>query len=162
MMLRQSHVFSFFILAGGVSQRSVVVQSFVPTTTTKASFQASPSGATPFVAQTRLKASEDSTTQQQQTTTNNNSPVNGAGLVWQGGDGDTKSQLFASFAALSLSDQYDAVLTGLCAKILDAADLNEQAAVSALQDPLQLIQEMNDKKIPASARSLMALVDVRC
>jgi hypothetical protein len=73
---------------------------------------------------------------------------------------DAKSQLFASFAALSLADQYDAVLTGLCAKILDAPDLTEAKAVTALQDPMQLVEEMNGKKIPASARSLMALVDV--
>lgn len=83
----------------------------------------------------------------------------GGGLVVQ--SADSKSQLFASFSALSLADQYDAVLTGLCAKILDSGDMTAEAAVEALKDPLSLIEEMNAKKIPASARSLMALVDVR-
>ena len=86
--------------------------------------------------------------------------VNGdaSGIILQA---DAKSQLFASFAALSLSDQYDAVLTGLCAKILDSAELTDEQAATALEDPLQLMEEMNAKRIPASARSLMALVDVR-
>ena len=75
--------------------------------------------------------------------------------------GDAKSQLFASFSALSLADQYDAVLTGLCAKILDNAEAVEEDTITALQDPIQLIQEMNQKRIPASPRSLMALIDVR-
>lgn len=96
---------------------------------------------------------EPSDAQQSQATVNGE----GGGILLSS---DAKSQLFASFAALSLADQYDAVLTGLCAKILDASDLTEAKAVTALQDPLQLVEEMNGKKIPASARSLMALVDV--
>ncbi|GAX26660.1 hypothetical protein FisN_2Hh404 [Fistulifera solaris] len=71
---------------------------------------------------------------------------------------EEKTQLFSAFAALSLPDQYDAVLTGLCAKLLDdnkSNNLDKQA----LQDPMQLVQEMNEKNIPASPRSLMALVD---
>jgi hypothetical protein len=88
--------------------------------------------------------------------------VNG-GLTLQ--STDTKSQLFASFAALSLADQYDAVLTGLCAKILDTNDSSSGdgggTILQALEDPIQLLEEMNTKQIPASARSLMALVDVR-
>jgi hypothetical protein len=75
---------------------------------------------------------------------------------------DAKTQLFSAFTALQLPDQYDAVLTGLCAKILDSknARASTEETVAALQDPLQLLQEMNDKRIMASPRSLMALIDV--
>ena len=77
-----------------------------------------------------------------------------------------KSQLAAAFTALDESDQYDAVLTGLCAKILDAkkndADHgnDENSGSTRLEDPAALLTEMNDRKIPASPRSLMALIDV--
>jgi hypothetical protein len=80
---------------------------------------------------------------------------------------DAKSQLFSAFTALDLPDQYDAVLTGLCAKILDN-DVPVQSGEAigkntgkALLDPMQLLQEMNQKKIVASPRSIMALIDVR-
>ena len=102
------------------------------------------------------QAAEDST--KDQVSTVNGDASGGGGLILQA---DAKSQLFASFSALSLSDQYDAVLTGLCAKILDSTDAKPEAAIVALEDPLSLLQEMNTKRIPASARSLMALVDVR-
>ena len=117
---------------------------------------------TKYSSTTARPSAEDPTRQQQQQQVPvDTDAVNGdaaAGLIRQS---DAKSQLFASFAALSLSDQYDAVLTGLCAKILDSTDMKEEEAVQALEDPLQLIEEMNEKRIPASARSLMALVDVR-
>jgi hypothetical protein len=87
-----------------------------------------------------------------------------------------KAQLFDAFAALSDVDQYDAVLTGLCAKILDNdAAANKSAGetvngastdgamdprVARLQDPIRLLQEMNQKRLVASPRSLMALIDV--
>jgi hypothetical protein len=99
--------------------------------------------------------------------------------LWQyeGGDGgggggggsillqaDAKSRLFESFAALSMADQYDAVLTGLCAKILDGTDKKKNsvdaAVIEALADPMNLLQEMNQKRIQASPRSIMALIDV--
>jgi hypothetical protein len=83
---------------------------------------------------------------------------------------DAKSRLFESFAALSMADQYDAVLTGLCAKILDGDKNNQNrrssseaadvAVIEALQDPMNLLQEMNQKRINASPRSIMALIDV--
>ena len=83
---------------------------------------------------------------------------------------DAKSQLFASFSALSLADQYDAVLTGLCAKIVDGTagvtkdEADESTAPvspqDALADPMNLLQEMNQKRIVASPRSMMALIDV--
>ena len=87
----------------------------------------------------------------------NDEPDSSAGLILSD---DAKSQLFSSFAALDLSDQYDAVLTGLCAKILDNNALTESDTQITLQDPIQLVQEMNQKRIPASPRSLMALIDV--
>jgi hypothetical protein len=71
---------------------------------------------------------------------------------------DTKSRLASAFAALDESDQYDAVLTGLCAKILD--DAPDADAKEALQDPIKLMQEMNARRVKASGRSLMALIDV--
>ena len=69
-----------------------------------------------------------------------------------------KSQLAAAFTALDESDQYDAVLTGLCAKILDNSEGDTQAA--SLDDSAALLTEMNQRRIPASPRSLMALIDV--
>jgi len=102
------------------------------------------------------------------------------------------SLLNDAFANLSQSDQYDAVLTGLCAKILDGEQktaaaaapedgevANEQGisveeaektarmaamspterAFATLADPLSLLQEMNGRRVQASARSLSALID---
>lgn len=71
-------------------------------------------------------------------------------------DNSNKSQLASAFAALDEGDQYDAVLTGLCAKILDE-DAEEEGA---LQDPITLMKEMNARRVKASGRSLMALIDV--
>lgn len=73
---------------------------------------------------------------------------------------DAKSRLFESFAALSMADQYDAVLTGLCAKILDSNDAKEATVIAALKEPMDLLNEMNQKRIEASPRSIMALIDV--
>ena len=72
-----------------------------------------------------------------------------------------QSQLVSAFTALDESDQYDAVLTGLCAKILDDPSKSGDQVTVALQDLIQLLQEMNSRRIPASGRSLMALIDVR-
>jgi hypothetical protein len=71
---------------------------------------------------------------------------------------DTKSRLASAFAALDESDQYEPVLTGLCAKILD--DATDVDAKEALQDPIKLMQEMNARRVKASGSSLMALIDV--
>jgi hypothetical protein len=72
----------------------------------------------------------------------------------------SKSSLVESaFAALSDEDQYDAVLTGLCAKLLD--NPLEGDNDTPLEDPIQLLQEMNARNIIASPRSTMALIDVR-
>jgi hypothetical protein len=83
------------------------------------------------------------------------SRVNGASLVLQN---DSRASLASAFSNLSENDQYDAVLTGLCAKILD--DTSEEKAISSLQDPVSLIVEMNGRNVKASGRSLMALIDV--
>lgn len=82
------------------------------------------------------------------------SRVNGASLVLQN---DSRASLASAFSNLSENDQYDAVLTGLCAKILD--DTSEEKAISSLQDPVSLIVEMNGRNVKASGRSLMALID---
>ena len=93
-----------------------------------------------------------------------------------------KASLLASaFEALEEKDQYDAVLTGLCAKLLDkdqqderVSDVEEEAqrigrdatltptqlAMEQLKDPIRLLGEMNLRNVRASGRSLMALVDV--
>jgi hypothetical protein len=99
------------------------------------------------------------------TDTDNNSAdsVNANGASGLVAASDAKSQLFSAFTALDLPDQYDAVLTGLCAKILDNDQTSTNTAQDpreALQDPLQLLQEMNQKRIVASPRSTMALIDV--
>jgi hypothetical protein len=97
-----------------------------------------------------------------------------------------KASLLASaFEALEDKDQYDAVLTGLCAKLLDkdkeqqddGSDTVEeeaqrigrdatlsptQLAMEQLKDPIRLLGEMNLRNVRASGRSLMALVDVSC
>jgi hypothetical protein len=87
--------------------------------------------------------------------------VNGETSTLMTTAGSSKSQLFSAFSALDLNDQYDAVLTGLCAnKILDDSGVAAADARQSLQDPLQLLDEMNDKQIQASPRSLMALIDV--
>jgi len=89
----------------------------------------------------------------------NNEADGGSGLV-PASSGNNKSRLSSAFAALDETDQYDAVLTGLCAKILD--DTSDKEAMAALQDPIKLIQEMNARRVTASGRSLMAIIDATC
>ena len=72
-----------------------------------------------------------------------------------------QSQLASAFTALDESDQYDAVLTGLCAKILDQPAISDGSAGKTLEDPIQLVEEMNTRRIKASPRSLMSFIDVR-
>jgi hypothetical protein len=87
-----------------------------------------------------------------------NEDDNGKGLVAMGNS--LQSQLASAFSALDESDQYDAVLTGLCAKILDQPSLSGDEVIVALQDSISLLEEMNLRKVSAGSRSLMALVDV--
>jgi hypothetical protein len=72
-----------------------------------------------------------------------------------------QSQLVSAFSQLDESDQYDAILTGLCAKILDNPSMKGNDVIVALQDPLNLLEEMNARRVVAGSRSIMALVDVR-
>jgi hypothetical protein len=80
------------------------------------------------------------------------------GLVAAGSS--LQSQLASAFSNLDESDQYDAVLTGLCAKILDEPSLSGDDVIVALKDPISLLGEMNSRRVKAGSRSLMALVDV--
>lgn len=70
-----------------------------------------------------------------------------------------QSQLASAFSNLDESDQYGAVLTGLCAKILDQSSLSGDEVIVALQDPISLLEEMNSRRVSVGSRSLMALVD---
>jgi hypothetical protein len=101
---------------------------------------------------------------------NDNNPTNAfvGGLVRE--MDIMKSQLFAAFTNLDLTDQYDAVLTGMCAKLLDNVDeenkateeekMEENYYQNRLQDCRALLQEMTKSRIVASPRSIMALIDV--
>ena len=82
------------------------------------------------------------------------------GLVAAGSS--LQSQLASAFSNLEESDQYDAVLTGLCAKILDEPSLSGDDITVMLDDPISLLEEMNARRVKAGSRSLMALVDVSC
>ena len=84
--------------------------------------------------------------------------TNSDGLVPSGFS--LQSQLASAFSNLDESDQYDAVLTGLCAKILDEPSLSGDDVLVALDDPISLLEEMNGRRVSAGSRSLMALVDV--
>jgi hypothetical protein len=88
-------------------------------------------------------------------------------------DNDRASLLASAFEALNDDDKYDAVLTGLCSKILDgklevtpnqigkeATLTPSQLALEKLKDPIRLVEEMNQRGVKASGRSLMALIDV--
>jgi hypothetical protein len=103
-----------------------------------------------------INGDEDSKTVKTTTTTSSSS-IGNSGLVSL--PQPSASKLASAFLGLQERDQYDAVLTGLCAKILDEVPVEK--TVSALQDPMALLQEMNDRQVPASPRSLMALIDVR-
>jgi hypothetical protein len=72
-----------------------------------------------------------------------------------------KSQLFSAFTNLALTDQYDAVLTGLAAKILDSSDSTPERTITELSNCYELLTEMNQKRIAPSPRSTMAMIDVR-
>lgn len=79
------------------------------------------------------------------------SDVNGGGeLIKQS---ETKSELLNAFVNLQTSDQYDAVLVGLCAKLLD------NSPDVSMADIHKLLQEMNASNIPLSPRSVMSTID---
>jgi len=71
------------------------------------------------------------------------------------------SILTNAFASLNEEDKYDTVLTGLCAKILDGQiDTEEDEDVDPLDGPMDLLTEMNSRRVKASPRSLSAMIDV--
>lgn len=109
-----------------------------------------PAPQTPYRSVKQLFAGQESS--------NNNNNNNNEGLVAMGSD--LQSQLASAFSALDEGDQYDAVLTGLCAKILDQPTLAGDLVIDALKDPISLLEEMNSRRVSAGSRSLMALVDV--
>jgi hypothetical protein len=96
----------------------------------------------------------------QDTTNESSSSSTASSLVQQSA---VKSQLFSAFTNLALTDQYDAVLTGLAAKILDAANdkMTPERTVAELSNCYDLLTEMNQKQIAPSPRSTMAMIDVR-
>mmetsp|Transcript_56128 Transcript_56128/g.65552 ORF Transcript_56128/g.65552 Transcript_56128/m.65552 type:complete len:500 (-) Transcript_56128:300-1799(-) len=81
----------------------------------------------------------------------------------------TGDYLAEAFASLKDDDKYDAVLVGICAKILDTGSASggdgealalESTSVWGVMDkPFNLMIEMNDRKVRASGRSLSAFVD---
>eukprot|EP00557_Chaetoceros_sp_GSL56_P001727 CAMPEP_0176504666 /NCGR_PEP_ID=MMETSP0200_2-20121128/16062_1 /TAXON_ID=947934 /ORGANISM="Chaetoceros sp., Strain GSL56" /LENGTH=466 /DNA_ID=CAMNT_0017904127 /DNA_START=267 /DNA_END=1667 /DNA_ORIENTATION=+ len=99
--------------------------------------------------------------------------TNAEGIVLKNAfDNDRASLLASAFDALADDEKYDAVLTGLCSKIIngkievDPQQIGKEAtlkpsqlALEKLKDPLRLVEEMNQRKIKANSRSLMALID---
>eukprot|EP00549_Striatella_unipunctata_P008448 CAMPEP_0118714294 /NCGR_PEP_ID=MMETSP0800-20121206/26103_1 /TAXON_ID=210618 ORGANISM="Striatella unipunctata, Strain CCMP2910" /NCGR_SAMPLE_ID=MMETSP0800 /ASSEMBLY_ACC=CAM_ASM_000638 /LENGTH=462 /DNA_ID=CAMNT_0006620063 /DNA_START=445 /DNA_END=1833 /DNA_ORIENTATION=- len=71
--------------------------------------------------------------------------------------GKISSSLAEVFEGLSEEDRYDAVLTGLCARILDNEN---EVNTTSIEDPIQLLDEMNGRNVMASPRGIMALIDV--
>ena len=76
---------------------------------------------------------------------------------------DTANEILSSaFSSLKEEDKYDTVLTGICAKILNEEDSDEDVEnEDMLSGPLSLLGEMNTRRVKASPRSLSALIDVR-
>jgi hypothetical protein len=64
-----------------------------------------------------------------------------------------------AFSSLNDRDKYEAVLTGLCAKIIDGGEKN--ANRESLLDPMRLMEEMNSSGIIAGPRGIIGLIDVR-
>ncbi len=70
-----------------------------------------------------------------------------------------QQQLNEAFSSLNDRDKYEAVLTGLCAKIIDGGEKN--ANRESLLDPMRLMEEMNSSGIIAGPRGIIGLIDVR-
>lgn len=110
-----------------------------------------------FLTPTRILRSSVKVFATSQSSDQDGKEVASDGLVQSGFS--LQSQLASAFSNLDESDQYDAVLTGLCAKILDDPTLSGDAVIVALEDPISLLDEMNSRRVSAGSRSLMALVD---
>lgn len=73
-------------------------------------------------------------------------------------DADATDRLLNSaFSSLGKKDKYDTVLTGLCAKVIDAGAAN---AREGMIDPIRLLEEMNSSRIQAGPRGIIGLIDV--
>lgn len=84
--------------------------------------------------------------------------VNSSSSLIRSVPGGSNPYLSEAFDALSESDKYDAVLTGLCAKILDSKENSNDK--NSIDGPLNLMKEMISRKVQASTRSVCALIDV--
>lgn len=111
----------------------------------------------------------------------NNDPISEGGSLIFPSNNNNDNLLSSAFLALDETEKYDAVLTGLCSKILDTGGGEKysktkgeeggvisveeyvQSAVSSLgvmEQPLNLLQEMNTRGVKASPRCTSALLDV--
>jgi len=111
----------------------------------------------------------------------NNDSMSGGGSLIFPSNNSNNNLLSSAFLALDETEKYDAVLTGLCSKILDTGGGEKyskakgkegenmsveeyvQSAVSPLgvmEQPLNLLQEMNTRGVKASPRCTSALLDV--
>lgn len=111
----------------------------------------------------------------------NNDPISEGGSLIFPSNSNNDNLLSSAFLALDETEKYDAVLTGLCSKILDTGGGEKypktkekegegisveeyvQSAVSPLgvmEQPLNLLQEMNTRGVKASPRCTSALLDV--
>ena len=115
-------------------------------------------GTDAFLTPTRMSCRSMKALASSQSSDQDGKEVASDGLVPSGFS--LQSQLASAFSNLDESDQYDAVLTGLCAKILDNPSLSGDDVIVALEDPISLLEEMNSRRVSAGSRSLMALVDV--
>eukprot|EP00535_Pseudo-nitzschia_heimii_P002892 CAMPEP_0197186504 /NCGR_PEP_ID=MMETSP1423-20130617/14081_1 /TAXON_ID=476441 /ORGANISM="Pseudo-nitzschia heimii, Strain UNC1101" /LENGTH=450 /DNA_ID=CAMNT_0042637849 /DNA_START=213 /DNA_END=1565 /DNA_ORIENTATION=- len=115
------------------------------------------SGANAFLMPTTKSRSSVKMFAGSQSSDQDGKDANSDGLVPSGFS--LQSQLASAFSNLDESDQYDAVLTGLCAKILDEPSMSGDDVIVALEDPISLLEEMNARRVSAGNRSLMALVD---
>jgi len=64
--------------------------------------------------------------------------------------------LNVAFSSLDAKDKYETVLSGLCAKVIDAGAEN---AREGMVDPIRLMEEMNSSRIPAGPRGIIGLID---
>ena len=85
------------------------------------------------------------------------SAVERGGELLRAEEGDQRL-LDAAFSSLGRRDKYDAVLAGLCAKVVDGG---AAAAREGLVDPLRLLEEMTACGVVAAPRGAIGLIDVR-
>ena len=86
------------------------------------------------------------------------SAVERGGELLRAEEGAEQRLLDAAFSSLGRRDKYDAVLAGLCAKVVDGG---AAAAREGLVDPLRLLEEMTACGVVAAPRGAIGLIDVR-